>query len=157
MARIFFIIWLFTKAQICPNSYFFAKVGLTLFQTLNKPSKVCLILLKVCPSGKISPNLVTLIVMPKSKSTQTNIATNAVRVSLLLAELRHACPALPRQQDVLSIEFVVIVVLKVVEKMLVRVVRRLLVVQEVLLLNLLPPGVVVVLGSVDAAALALLL
>ena len=37
-----------------------AKVGLRFYQTQNKPSKVSLRFFKVCPSGKISPNLVTL-------------------------------------------------------------------------------------------------
>ena len=60
-ARIFFIIWLLAKAQICPKFInIYAKVGSKLCQTLNKPSKVCKILLKVCPSGEISPNQVTL-------------------------------------------------------------------------------------------------
>ena len=38
----------------------FAKVGSKVCQTLNIPTKVCLRLFKVCPSGEISPNLVTL-------------------------------------------------------------------------------------------------
>ena len=37
-----------------------ANVGSKFCQTLNKPSKVCKRFLKVCPSSKISPNLVTL-------------------------------------------------------------------------------------------------
>ena len=37
-------------------------------QTQNKASKVCLRFLKVCPSGEISPNLVTLIVINKTSA-----------------------------------------------------------------------------------------
>ena len=40
----------------------FAKVRLTFSQILNKPSKICPRLLKLCQSGEISPNLVTLFV-----------------------------------------------------------------------------------------------
>ena len=53
MARIFFIIWLLTTVQICQKLINFS-------QTRNIPSKVCLRILKVCPRGKIWPNLVTL-------------------------------------------------------------------------------------------------
>ena len=60
MARLFFIIWLLTAAQICQKFMKISKVGLTFCQTQNKPSKVCLRFLKVCPRAKISPNLVTL-------------------------------------------------------------------------------------------------
>ena len=38
----------------------FAKVGSKFCQTLNKPSHFCQRFLKVCPSGEILPNLVTL-------------------------------------------------------------------------------------------------
>ena len=59
MARIFLIIGCLQKLKFA-QIIFFCKVGSTLIETLNKPAKVCIILLKVCPSGEISPNMVTL-------------------------------------------------------------------------------------------------
>ena len=55
MARLFFIIWILTAAQICPKFIKIAKVGLKFRQTQNTLSKICLRFLKVCPSGEISP------------------------------------------------------------------------------------------------------
>ena len=60
MARLNFIIWPLTTIQICQKMIKTAKVGLKFCQTENKPSKFCLGVFKVCPSGVISPNLVTL-------------------------------------------------------------------------------------------------
>ena len=49
-----------TRIKTCPIAYFFAKVGLKFCQILNKASKVCPRLLKLCQSDEISSNLVTL-------------------------------------------------------------------------------------------------
>ena len=65
MAKYNVIVWLFTTAEICPKLIKFAKVGSKFCQTKNKPSKVCLDFLNVCPSGEISPNLPTLVVITK--------------------------------------------------------------------------------------------
>ena len=48
------------RLEFAQNSLKIAKVGSKFCQTLNIPSKVCQRFLKLCPSGEISPNLVTL-------------------------------------------------------------------------------------------------
>ena len=50
-----------TFAQLCNK---FAKVGSTFCRIRNKPLKICQRLFQFCQSGKISPNLVTLVVGP---------------------------------------------------------------------------------------------
>ena len=60
MARLFLIIWLPTTTQICTKFLKIAKVSLQFCHTQNKSWKVCPRFLKVCPSGEISPNLLTL-------------------------------------------------------------------------------------------------
>ena len=48
----------------------FAKVGSKLYQILNKPSKNCTWLSKFHQSGRISPNLVTLVTLSEGKFKQ---------------------------------------------------------------------------------------
>ena len=53
--------WLSTTMKTCHMAYHFATERLTFCQILNKHSKICPKLLKLCKSGKILPNLVTLL------------------------------------------------------------------------------------------------
>ena len=61
MAILFLSIWLFPSMKTCPIAKHFAKVRLKFCRILNKPSKICPRLLKLCKSGEILPNLVTLV------------------------------------------------------------------------------------------------
>ena len=62
----FSLLCLLTTVWICPK-FIFCPSGLKFLpKTKNTKSKVCLRFLKVCPSGAISPNLVTLLHMKES-------------------------------------------------------------------------------------------
>ena len=57
----FLDIWPFTKIKICPKALKVAKVGSTFCQVLNRPFTNFQSRLKVCQSGEILPNLVTML------------------------------------------------------------------------------------------------
>ena len=59
----------------------FSTVGTKFCQILNKPSKICPRLLKLCQSVEISPNLVTL--FARKKCEQHQIAANSMLRNLL--------------------------------------------------------------------------
>ena len=61
MVRLFFNIWPFATLKISPKCHKFAEVGSVFCQIGNKLSKICQRLVNFCQSGKISPNLITLI------------------------------------------------------------------------------------------------
>ena len=80
MARLFFIIWIPTTSDFMKSG----RSGFKFCQTLNKPSKVCLRFIKVCPSGKISPGLVTLFWVKGEADDVTVLSVKQYKIKLAL-------------------------------------------------------------------------
>ena len=58
--KLFLSIWPSTTLKTCPIVKKIATFGPIFRQILNRPSKICPRLLRMCQNGEISPNLVTL-------------------------------------------------------------------------------------------------